>query len=228
MMLSDRALSAKGLEEANCILAEAGSRRILILGGAHSAYSVAGALLELPAAGRLAAGQIVILQRREPRIFYPDSQAALDDLYDFEPGDICPRTQRVNRMGGLRGYGREMWRQIARRPGTQIEPRVVTMPLQQFTAAQLHAMIEEAALVVPSFGYRSSMLPVFDTDGERLALAADAGGRRIEPAQPVRDRPRHRLQAAPQHGRRAQFQRPGQQPVALSERYRRRDLSRHS
>ena len=79
-------------------------------------------------------------------------------------------------MGGLRGYGREMWRQIARRPGTQIEPRVVTMPLQQFTAAQLHAMIEEAALVVPSFGYRSSMLPVFDTDGERLALAADAGG----------------------------------------------------
>jgi hypothetical protein len=176
MMLSDRALSAKGLEEANCILAEAGSRRILILGGAHSAYSVAGALLELPAAGRLAAGQIVILQRREPRIFYLDSQAALDDLYDFEPGDICPRTQRVNRMGGLRGYGREMWRQIARRPGTQIEPRVVTMPLQQFTAAQLHAMIEEAALVVPSFGYRSSMLPVFDADGERLALAADAGG----------------------------------------------------
>jgi hypothetical protein len=50
------------------------------------------------------------------------------------------------------------------------------MPLQQFTAAQLHAMIEEAALVVPSFGYRSAMLPVFDADGERLALAADAGG----------------------------------------------------
>ena len=26
-------------------------------------------------------------------------------------------------MGGLRGYGREMWRQIARRPRTLPEPR---------------------------------------------------------------------------------------------------------
>ena len=48
-------------------------------------------------------GRSSILQRREPRIFYPDRNAALDDLYDVEPGDICPRTQRVNRMGGLRG-----------------------------------------------------------------------------------------------------------------------------
>ena len=176
LMPSGRALSVKGLEEANRILAEAGARKILILGGSHSAYSVAGALLELPAAERLAAGQIVILQRREPRIFYPNCEAARDDLYEVEPGDICPRTQRVNRMGGLRGFGREMWRQIALRPGTQPEPRVVTVSLQQFTAAQLHAMLAEAALVVPSFGYRSAMLPIFDADGERLVLAAEAGG----------------------------------------------------
>jgi hypothetical protein len=176
LMPSDRALSAKGLAEANRILAEAGARKILVLGGSHSAYSVAGALLGLPAAERLAAGQIVVLQRREPRIFYPNREAARDDLYDVEPGDICPRTQRVNRMGGLRGFGREMWRQIALRPGTQPEPRVVTVPLQQFTAAQLHAMIAEAALVVPSFGYRSTMLPIFDEDGARLALSAEEGG----------------------------------------------------
>ena len=176
LMPSDRALSAKGLEEANRILAQAGARKVLILGGSHSAYSVAGALLGLPAAERLAAGQIVILQRREPRIFYPNCEAARDDLYDVEPGDICPRTQRVNRMGGLRGFGREMWRQIALRPGTQAEPRVVTVPLQQFTAVQLHAMIAEAALVVPSFGYRSTMLPVFDEHGARLSLSAEDGG----------------------------------------------------
>jgi hypothetical protein len=85
----------------------------LILGGSHSAYAVADALLGLSAADRLAAGQIEILQRREPRVFYPDRNAACDDLYDVDPGDICPRTQRVNRMGGLRGYGREMWRRCA-------------------------------------------------------------------------------------------------------------------
>ena len=175
-MPSDRALSIAGLKEADQILAEAGRRPILILGGSHSAYSVAGAFLELPGAERLAKGQIIILQRREPRIFYPDRQAALDDLYDVEPGDICPRTQRVNRMGGLRGFGREMWRQIALRPSTTPEPRVVTMDMQRLSADELGAMIAEAALVVPSFGYRSAMLPVFDADGARLTLNAELGG----------------------------------------------------
>jgi hypothetical protein len=176
VMPSDRALSSGGLREANHILSAAGRRRILILGGSHSAYAVAGALLGLPAAERLTAGQIAILQRREPRVFYPDRNAAFDDLYDVDSGDICPRTQRVNRMGGLRGYGREMWRQIARRPRTLPEPRVVAMPMQQFSATELRAEIEKAALVVPCFGYRSAMLPVFDTSGERLALNAEAGG----------------------------------------------------
>ena len=176
VMPSDRALSIAGLKEADQILAEAGRRPILILGGSHSAYSVAGALLELPGAERLAKGQIIILQRREPRIFYPDRKAALDDLYEVEPGDICPRTQRVNRMGGLRGFGREMWRQIALRPTATPEPRVVTMDMQGLTAGELAAMIAEAALVVPSFGYHSAMLPVFDASGERLTLNAERGG----------------------------------------------------
>lgn len=176
VMPSDRALSKEGLAEANRILAEAGQRRILILGGSHSAYSVAGALLDLPAAKRLAAGQIAILQRREPRIFYPNLDAALADSYEVEPGDICPRTQRVNRMGGLRGYGREMWRQIANRPQTRAEPRVVTLPMQRFSGAELRAMIADAAMVVPCFGYRSTMLPVFDSEGTRLVFNAEEGG----------------------------------------------------
>lgn len=176
VMPSDRALSSDGLREANDILAAAGRRRILILGGSHSAYAVTDALLALPAADRLGAGQIEILQRREPRVFYPDRNAAFGDRYDVDPGDICPRTLRVNRMGGLRGYGREMWRQITRRPPTLPEPRVVALPMQHISAPELRSKIERAALVVPCFGYRSVMLPVFDAQGERLALSAEAGG----------------------------------------------------
>ena len=176
VMPSDRALSSVGLKEADRLLANAGRRRILILGGSHSAYSVAGAFLGLAGAERLAKGQIVILQRREPRIFYPDREAALDDRYDVEPGDICPRTQRVNRMGGLRGFGREMWRQVTCRPRTTSEPRVVTLDMQRLSAGELSTMIEEAALVVPCFGYRSATLPVFDHEGARLTLNAELGG----------------------------------------------------
>ena len=61
LMLSDDALSAKGLAHADRLLAEADDREILILGGAHSAYSVAGALLGLPAAQKLKAEQMVII-----------------------------------------------------------------------------------------------------------------------------------------------------------------------
>ena len=224
---------APGSTEADQILAAAGRRPILILGGSHSAYSVAGAFLGLPGAERLAKGQIIILQRREPRVFYPDRQAALDDLYDVAPGDICPRTQRVNRMGGLRGFGREMWRQIALRPRTTPEPRVVTMDMQRLSAGELGAMIAEAALVVPSFGYRSTMLPVFDAGGERLALNAELGGiavgehSRLLLADGTSLPNLFGIGWAPatscrQHGRRAQLRRPGQQPVAVSQRHRRR------
>jgi hypothetical protein len=176
VMPSDRVLSRAGLAEAERVLAHADGRPILILGGAHSAYSAAGALLELPAAARLSAGQITIVQRREPRIFYPDRAAARDDLYEVDEGDICPRTQRVNRMGGLRGHGRDMWRRIARCPGTQAEPRVVTRAMRDFSVDELRAAIDGAALVVPCFGYRSITVPVFSASGDRLALNADAGG----------------------------------------------------
>ncbi|MBV8410716.1 MAG: hypothetical protein JOY64_24020 [Alphaproteobacteria bacterium] len=176
MMPSDRALSRAGLEEANRLLGRAGGRPVVILGGSHSAYSVAGALLDLPAAAGLSPRQILILQRREPRIFYPDRAAALADRYDVEPGDICPRTQRVNRMGGLRGYGREMWRQITGRPRTTPEPRVAALPIGGLSRDELRQLIEAAAVVIPCFGYRSATLPVFDANGRRLAFSADQDG----------------------------------------------------
>jgi hypothetical protein len=37
-------------------------------------------------------------------------------------------------------------------------------------------LIAEAALVVPCFGYRSAMMPVFNAAGTRLSLNADLGG----------------------------------------------------
>ncbi len=79
-------------------------------------------------------------------------------------------------MGGLRGHGRDMWRQIARRPGTTPEPRVIVLAEQDFANAELQAMLDEAALIVPCLGYRSATLPIFDANGRRLALRADSNG----------------------------------------------------
>jgi hypothetical protein len=115
-------------------------------------------------------------------------------------------------MGGLRGFGREMWRQIALRPGRRPSRGSSPWTCSALTADELGAMVTEAALVVPSFGYRSEMLPVFDANGARLTLNAELGGvavgeaeppaaqRRHELAQPVRHRIGHRLQAAASMG----------------------------
>lgn len=180
LMPSDHLLSRAGLQEARSILAKAGARRIVILGGSHSAYSAAWALLQLPEARALRAGQIVILQRQPPPIFYPDREAAEADLYPVALGDVCPRTRRVNRLGGLRGNGRDLWRQIEWRPGAVPEPRVVAMPLESLDATALRRFIESAALVIPAFGYRAATLPLLDAQDRRLALNADSGGESVD------------------------------------------------
>ena len=179
---SCRLLTHAGLGEADELLRNADGRRIVILGGSHSAYAAAWALLELPGAQSLVDGQVAIVQRRAPRVFYPDRAAAEADDYAIAPGDICARTGRVNRMGGLRGHGRDIWRRIARRPDVAAESRVAIHQLDEFSPAALRAEVEQAALVVPCFGYRSATVPIFGPSGERLRLAADDNRVAVSPS----------------------------------------------
>lgn len=176
LMPSNELLSHDGLAEANEILRTAGDRRIVIVGGSHSAYAVAWALLELPGARQLGDGQLAILQRRPPRVFYPDKAAAAVDDYAVEPGDLCPRTGRVNRMGGLRGHGRDIWRRIMARPDVPPENRIAVLDRADLSDAELRRLLDEAVLVAPCLGYRSATMPIIDDHGRRLALRADADG----------------------------------------------------
>ncbi len=173
---SNTLLTQAGLAKANEIISEAHARRIVLVGGSHSAYAAAWALLELPATRRLDDGQLVILQRRPPRIYYRDAAEATADNYPFTPGDICPRTQRVNRMGGLRGHGRDIWRRIYRPADVRPETRVAVLNIQKYSADALRAELEQAALVVPCLGYRLATLPIYSPTGRRLILEADRNG----------------------------------------------------
>jgi hypothetical protein len=178
IMPSDMLMTASGQSHASGILNRASKRRVVILGGSHSAFSAAWVLTSLLTDVRFAAGEIVILLRRSPSIFYETKEAARADGYEVADRDVCPRTRRVNRLGGLRGNGREMWRRLARRPGTAPEERVAMMRLPEphLSSVSLRQLLDEAALIVPAFGYRMATVPVFDEEGRRLALKADAGG----------------------------------------------------
>ena len=179
---SDELLTHAGLAKAAALLRGAREPRVLILGGSHSAYSSAWALLTLIPELTFAQGAITIACRHDPKIYYPTRADARNDQYAFEEDDICPRTQRVNRLAGLRGDGRELWRRMASRAGTTLEDRVRTIRCSSFETREpeLAQLADDADLVVRAFGYVSRTVPIFDAAGQRLSLNADVEGRAVD------------------------------------------------
>lgn len=177
LMPSDTLLSIEGLARARVILASGENHRVVIIGGSHSAFSAAWVLTNLLPEIPFGLGEIVILARRHPRIFYASRQDAEADGCMVTDGDICPRTQRVNRLGGLRGDGRDTWRRIARRTGVQAEDRVTARLLSdpEISPTSLRRLLDEAALVVPALGYCAATVPIYDPHGNRLPLMAEYG-----------------------------------------------------
>ena len=143
---------------------------MVILGGSHSAFSAVWALTNLlPDMFSLAS--IQLLYRNRLRIFYPSAEEALLDSYsDFTAEDICPVTHRVFRLDGLRGDARQVWRRLARRPGTEPESRVVLQPINALSPSVLRAQLEAADLIICALGYRPHTIPFFDAGGRRVLL----------------------------------------------------------
>jgi hypothetical protein len=183
MVSSNLLMTADGRQRAAAIIARARSPRVVILGGSHSAYSAAWLLTHLMPELTFGTGDIRILGRRQPPIFYENQAAAEADNYPITTADICPRTQRVHRLGGLRGDGREMWRSLTGRPGCIPEERVRLVSLNDpaLSPAALTRELNDAALIVPAFGYQARTVPVFDARGRRLRLSADQGRPAVGP-----------------------------------------------
>jgi hypothetical protein len=175
---SDALLSGQGLSRAAQLLEKSPRPRVVVLGGAHSAFSVLWVLIHRLPQIEFAPGDITLIYRRPARILYWTRDDAHADGYAFTERDVCPRTQRVNRLGGLRGDGREMWRRLTSRPGTEAEPRINMLPLSEshLSPVALRRLLDDAALIIPAFGYRSSTIPIYSDQGVRLRLKADYGG----------------------------------------------------
>ena len=183
IMSSDRLFTADGRQRAAAIISAAPAPRVAIVGGSHSGFSAAWVMTTLMPEVAFGAGDIRILMRREPPIFYENREAAEADDYPVSSADICPRTLRVHRLGGLRGDGRELWRRLTRRRDTVPEERVVMMPLHDsaLSPMALRRCLDDAALVITAFGYRARTVPTFDARGRQIALNADRGGRAVGP-----------------------------------------------
>jgi hypothetical protein len=181
IMLSDHLLSANGVRDALVSLGTRPGRQVVILGGSHSSFSAAWALTNLLPHGMFSAGSIRLLYRNRVRIFYPSAEEALTDGYsDFAAEDICPVTRRVFRLGGLRADGRQLWRRLSGRPGTEPESRVVLQRVNELSPSRFRAQLEEADLIICALGYRPRTVPVFDARGRPVPLMADRGQRSVD------------------------------------------------
>jgi hypothetical protein len=127
---------------------------------------------------RFDAGAITIAHRNRLRLFYPSAEAALAEGYtDFGPNDICPLTKRLYRLAGFRFDSRELLMRIWGIGGRARETRVALYDLEQRTNAdELEALIERADLVVAALGYRPNMLPIYDSNGDAIAMRGELPG----------------------------------------------------
>jgi hypothetical protein len=178
-MLTNLVLSENGSGEIERRLQGSSQPKVVIIGASHSTTSSAWLLLNKVRV-EFGEGDITILHREPFRIFYPSREAALEDGYtDFTDDDFCPSTNRLYRLAGLRFDSRELIKQIWGMGGTTPEKRVRLIPLDRSgenNPVDIEALLYEADIIIPAFGYRSNTVPIHDANGERVELMVSGDG----------------------------------------------------
>ena len=176
LMQSDEVLTLGGFEQVSDLLANKRNPRIAVIGGSTSALTTVALLLKSRPALPLGAGGITLLHREPLRPFYPSIEAAhAEGFTDFGPDDICPVSGFVFRLAGFRLEARELVLRMLGIHGRVPDPRVALHRIAGGVDAATQAILRNADLVVAALGYRPFALPVAQSDGTPLPLAAEAG-----------------------------------------------------
>jgi hypothetical protein len=141
---------------ARCKAAVAEGHRIWIVGGSHSAFSVAGMVLR-EWGDELGPGQVWIDARSRVHLYAECAQAT--DAADI----VDPGTGEVNRFRGLRGPARDLYRAIA----AGDERRVL------LTEGRTAHPADRPELMISARGYVARPVPVRTETGESLVDPAD-------------------------------------------------------
>lgn len=175
LLQSGDVLSAGGLEHVAGLLAGKPEPRVVIVGGSTSAASVAHALLHRMHQVQFGADGIVLLHRRELRVYYPDRASALMEGYtEWTEDDVCPISGKVFRFAGFRLDARELVMQARGIGGRRPEPRIRLRRLGADDAGAVR-LIDGADVVVAALGYRPRALPVHGQDGRPITLLSQTG-----------------------------------------------------
>ncbi len=180
LLQSDDVLTLGGFEKVADLLSAKRAPKVAVIGGSTSALATVALLLKSRPALPFGAGAVTLLHRRPLRPFYPSAEAAhAEGFTDFGPDDICPVSGFVYRLAGFRLEARDLVQRMLGIDGRAPEPRVALHRIQgDDTGAR--DILRDADLVVAALGYRPHALPLLDTAGKPVGLAAHAGAPMVD------------------------------------------------
>jgi len=178
-LLTGHVLTAAGAHEMEKRLKASANHKVVIIGASHSTFSTAWVLLNRTGI-TFEEGDITILHRQKLKLFYPSVEDALAEGYtDFDENDVCPLTKRLYRLGGLRFDSRELLKRIWGIGGAPLEKRVRLIaldPTNQQNTVDIKTLLDEAALIIPAFGYRPITVPLYGEHNHPIELLANGEG----------------------------------------------------
>ena len=136
--------------------------RIAVVGFSHSAFSI-GHLLQ----NRHPSSVITYIKqpsstRTQPLIYFPSTEAANQNNYDYENADVDPETGRVHRFGGLRG-----------------DARTFALTKDSYQTSNVLNPDDYNHIIV-ACGFRMKTIPMFDRNGVELCPDAEWSGTSVD------------------------------------------------
>lgn len=181
-----RLSSAKLVDTFAPVLAQAAPRRInriAIIGGAHSAFTMAERLAT--DLGDIKLHEIAIIHRSPIRLYFETAEEARLWGYSVDAAkDVCPITKRVNRASGLRYRAFEVACSILSRGGVSgAKPRVELIDAGSGEAARARAAecVANSCAVIHGAGYGPNIPTLLDHWGAPIPLQVCRGGIEIDP-----------------------------------------------
>jgi hypothetical protein len=151
--------------------------RVTIVGGSHSAWSVAWLLMN-DAKFRTDEGgppTVTVLHRSPIRLFYLTTEDAVAEHYPFDPDrDVCPVSGRVNRVAGLKGDARELARQAL--GVVESDLPIHLLPLGRNGPDAAVAALDDAGLIVAATGYEPQLPALVSDSREQIVPAKSTSG----------------------------------------------------
>jgi hypothetical protein len=153
------------------------SGEVAILGGSHSAWSIAWIVLNDPRFRdeRGAPPMVTMLHRSPIRLFYLTREEAEAERYPFDPErDVCPVSGRVNRVAGLKGDARELARRALGLEEGAVPIRLLA--LADAERREVEQVLERVGMIVAATGYRPRLPELCTERGARVEPGRSSAG----------------------------------------------------